>query len=54
MAWNGVVASFKVLNEHYPPPGLEDPNRLPIKVTVLGAGAVGMFAVQAAIRYGDE
>jgi alanine dehydrogenase len=54
VAWNGVEISFKVLKEHYPPPGLEDPNRLPIKVTVLGAGAVGMFAIQAAIRYGDE
>ena len=54
VAWNGVEVSFKVLKEHYPPPGLEDPNRLPIKVTVLGAGAVGMFAIQAAIRYGNE
>lgn len=54
VAWNGVEISFKVLKEHYPPPGLEDPNRLPIKVTVLGAGAVGMFAIQAAIRYGNE
>jgi len=54
VAWNGVEVSFKVLKEHYPPPGLEDPHRLPIKVTVLGAGAVGMFAIQAAIRYGNE
>ncbi|MGE5224417.1 MAG: hypothetical protein ACM3PY_18420 [Omnitrophica WOR_2 bacterium] len=54
VAWNGVEISFKVLKEHYPPPGLEDPKRLPIKVTVLGAGAVGMFAIQAAIRYGNE
>jgi len=54
VAWNGVEASFKVLKEHYPPPGLEDPNRLPIKVTVLGAGGVGMLAIRAAIRYGNE
>jgi len=54
VAWNGVETAFKVLKEYYPPPGLEDPNRLPIKVTVLGAGAVGMFAIQAAIRYGNE
>lgn len=54
VAWNGVEAAFKVLKEHYPAPGFEDPNRLPIKVTVLGAGAVGMFAIQAAIRYGNE
>jgi alanine dehydrogenase len=54
VAWNGIEISFKVLKDHYPGPGLEDPNRLPIKVTVLGAGAVGMFAIQAAIRYGNE
>jgi alanine dehydrogenase len=54
VAWNGVEVAFKVLGEHYPPPGLEDPHRLPIKVTVLGAGAVGMLAIQAAIRYGNE
>jgi alanine dehydrogenase len=54
VGWNGVEVAFQVLKEHYPPPGLEDPNRLPVKVTVLGAGAVGMFAIQAAIRYGNE
>lgn len=54
VAWNGVEVAFNVLKEHYPAPGIEDPNRLPIKVTVLGAGAVGMFAIQAAIRYGNE
>jgi alanine dehydrogenase len=54
VAWNGVEIAFEVLREHYPKPGLEDPNRLPVKVTVLGAGAVGMYAIQAAIRYGNE
>jgi alanine dehydrogenase len=54
VAWNGVETAFKALKEYYPPPGLEDPNRLPIKVTVLGAGGVGMLAIQAAIRYGNE
>ena len=54
VAWNGVEVAFNVLKEHYPPPGLEDPHRLPIKVTVLGAGAVGLLAIQAAIRYGNE
>jgi len=54
VAWNGVEVSFNVLKEHYPAPGFEDPNRLPIKATVLGAGAVGMYAIQAAIRYGNE
>jgi len=54
VAWNGVEVAFEVLREHYPPPGFEDPTRLPIKVTILGAGAVGTLAAQAAIRYGNE
>lgn len=54
VAWNGVEVAFRVLKQHYPPPGFEDPTRLPIKVTILGAGAVGTLAAQAAIRYGNE
>lgn len=54
VAWNGVDTAFEVLSQHYPAPGILDPNRNPIKVTVLGAGAVGMNAIQAAVRYGNE
>ena len=54
VGWNGVETAFQVLARNYPPPGIDDPNRNPIKVTVMGAGAVGMFAIQAAVRYGDE
>lgn len=54
VGWNGVEAAFDTLARNYPPPGIEDPNRNPIKVTVLGAGAVGMFAIQAGVRYGNE
>ena len=54
VAWNGVETAFKVLAQIYPPPGIEDINRNPIKVTVMGAGAVGMFAIQAGVRYGHE
>jgi alanine dehydrogenase len=54
VGWNGVEAAFKTLSSIYPPPGIEDANRNPVKVTVLGAGAVGMFAIQAAVRYGNE
>lgn len=54
VGWNGVEIAFQVLARNYPAPGIEDPNRNPIKVTVMGAGAVGMFAIQAAVRYGDE
>ncbi len=54
VAWNGVEVAFRVLKSHYPSPGFENPARLPIKVTILGAGAVGTLAAQAAIRYGNE
>ncbi len=54
VGWNGVEAAFHQLAKIYPAPGIEDPQRNPIKVTVMGAGAVGMFAIQAASRYGNE
>lgn len=54
VGWNGVETAFQALARIFPAPGIEDPNRNPIKVTVLGAGAVGMFAIQAAVRYGNE
>ncbi len=53
VGWNGVEAAFQQLARIYPP-GIENPQRNPIKVTVMGAGAVGMFAIQAASRYGNE
>ncbi len=53
VAWNGLHVAFNVLREHYPVP-VEDKYRNPVKVTVMGVGAVGLFAVQAAVRYGDE
>jgi alanine dehydrogenase len=54
VAWNGLEVAFHVLLRTYPPPGVESPERGPIQVTVLGVGAVGMHAVQAASRYGDN
>jgi alanine dehydrogenase len=54
VGWNGLETAFNVLTNIYPPPGIESPTRNPVKVTVLGAGAVGMFAIQAAVRYGNE
>ena len=54
VAWNGVEVAFKVLRSTYPDPGFGSPNRPPIRVTLLGAGAVGSHVVSAAIRYGDE
>ncbi len=53
VAWNGVEAAFQTLRDTYPAPGFDNPNRLSIQVTLLGAGAVGSHVVQAAVRYGD-
>jgi alanine dehydrogenase len=54
VGWNGVEAAFQLLARIYPAPGIEDAQRNPIKVTVMGAGAVGTFAIQAAVRYGNQ
>jgi alanine dehydrogenase len=53
VAWNGLEVGFQILHRTYPSPGLESAGRRPIHATVLGVGAVGMHAVQAASRYGD-
>lgn len=53
VAWNGVEVAFRVLTSIFPPPGIDSPLRPPLRVTLMGAGAVGMQAGQAAIRYGD-
>jgi alanine dehydrogenase len=52
VGWNGVRAAFRELravNRRF-----ESPGRRPLRVTVLGAGAVAGHAVRAATRYGDE
>jgi len=54
VAWNGCEIAFKVLQKILPEPGLKNPHRAPINVTLLGSGGVGAFTVQAAIRYGDK
>jgi len=53
VAWNGLEVGFQVLRRTYPSPGMEGKSRAPIRATVLGVGAVGVNAVQAASRYGD-
>lgn len=52
VAWNGLEAAFEVLEEHWP--ALLDPRRPPVRVTVLGAGAIGKHAVEAATKYGNR
>jgi alanine dehydrogenase len=54
VAWNGMQVSFNALENVYPPPGLYSPQRPPVRVTLLGAGAVGKLVVQAAVSYGDH
>lgn len=54
VGWNGIEVSFNTLKTIYPDPGFENPNRSPIRVTVMGAGAVGSHVVQAAVRYGNN
>lgn len=54
VAWNGVEVAFQVLRGQYPPPGFASPERGPIQVTLLGAGALGSHVVPAATRYGDQ
>lgn len=54
VAWNGIETAFRVLGKTYPWPGFDSPARSPLQVTLLGAGAVGGYVMQAAVRYGDE
>ena len=53
VAWNGLEVGFQVLHRTYPSPGMGSSKRGPIHATVLGVGAVGVHAVQAASRYGN-
>lgn len=53
VAWNGCEVAFQVLHQIWPDPGLDNLNRPPLIVTLLGSGGVGTHAVQAAIRYGN-
>jgi alanine dehydrogenase len=51
VAWNGVDAAFAALERNCP--WLEDRYRWPVRVTVIGAGAVGKHAIEAATKYGS-
>jgi hypothetical protein len=52
-AWNGLHLSFDALKKVYPAPGFDHPQRPPIHITLIGAGAVGKNIIQAAISDGD-
>jgi alanine dehydrogenase len=51
VGWNGVEAAFREIAQIHP--NFSHPSRRPLRVTCLGAGAVGGHAVRAATRYGD-
>lgn len=51
VAWNGLEAAFDVLEREWP--GFAAQTRPPIRVTTLGAGAIGKDAVEAATKYGS-
>ena len=51
-AWTGVAEAFRQLALGWG--AFAAPGRPPVRVTLLGAGALGMHAVHAASRYGDH
>jgi alanine dehydrogenase len=51
VGWNGTREAFDQIRALHA--GFAHPERRPIRVTCLGAGAVGGRAVHAAMRYGD-
>jgi len=51
VGWNGLESAFDALARTHP--GLTDRTRGPVRVTVMGAGAVGKHAVEAATKYGS-
>ncbi|HYH95354.1 hypothetical protein [Hyalangium sp.] len=52
VGWNGVQAAFRELARTHR--RFRDTGRRPLRVTILGAGAVGGYAARAASRYGDD
>jgi len=52
VARNGLAAAFDALERRWPP--LLSADRLPVSVTVLGAGGVGKQAIESAVRCGDD
>jgi len=51
VGWNGLETAFKVLEQTYP--DFHSRTDRPFNVTILGAGAVGAHAVQAAVHFGN-
>jgi alanine dehydrogenase len=52
VARNGLAAAFDALERRWPP--FASPDRVPITVTILGAGGVGKHAIEWAAKAGGE
>jgi len=52
VGWNGVKCGFRELRRTWP--ALERADRPPVRVLLLGAGAVGAHAARAAVAWGDS
>jgi len=52
VAWNGISSAFAAMDRTWP--NLRNPHRSTVKVTILGAGRVGLHAVEFATKYGDD
>ncbi len=50
-SWNAMWAGFQALQKSYP--AFDSHNRKPLEVVIIGIGAVGRFAAEAATQYGD-
>lgn len=51
-SWNAIWAGFRALRKNYS--AFDTPDRKPLRVVVVGYGAVGRLAVDAAMDYGDS
>lgn len=50
-SWNAMGAGFRLLQKSYA--AFDSPTRKPIDVVIIGVGAIGRFAAEAATKYGD-
>jgi len=51
VAWNALEAAFDALEVTYP--ALNERDRPPVRVTIMGAGSIGRHAVEAATKFGS-
>lgn len=52
VAWNGIASAFAALERNWPE--LAGPRHATVKVLIMGAGRVGLHAVEFSTKYGDD